>query len=113
MQIVISQWYDVVSAESAVNGDYDATGQDYQNFYYSLDEIDSACHDFEIMLKNMSYDEELKVGEVVYGVDADVDYGNGNSAFDRVVIDVISDDTMRSITEKRIRKQIQDFLNTI
>lgn len=108
MHIVISTWTDEVDAEGE---EFSSLNQ--ESYIYDLDEVDSACHDFEIMLKNMSYDEELRVGQVVYGVDADTDYDNGNSAFERIIIDVVGNDTLRNTTEKRIRKQIQEFLDTI
>ena len=113
MQIVVSQWYDTVSDESASNGDYKSTGNDIRSFVFDLDEIDLACHQFESILKNMSYDDELRVGEVVYGVDPDTDYTTGDQHYDRLIIDVIDNDTVRNKTYKRLRAEIQAFLDTI
>ena len=109
IKIIIAHWYDTVSNESASEGDYESTGNDYRSYDY--DNLNEAATDYVARLKKQYWDNinDGYVNEVAYATDPDTDYNTGNEDYDRLTIDVQSNESIRTEREKRIIRAL-DYL---
>lgn len=91
-RIVIARWMDTTSNKSRENGDYESTGDDWQECSYSLDQITEAVADFADEYNKESWDESAPtVGQVSYSADSEQDYITGIEYHSRLLISVVSD----------------------
>lgn len=108
--ITVAKWFDTVTPESAENGDYASTGNDFRsNSYNNLRE---AATDYVSEFNNQYWDiNDTHVNEVAYATDPDIDYSTGAEERDCLTINVNSDDSIRSDREKRIVRALNYLIS--
>lgn len=112
--IEVSRWYDVVSPESASEGDYESTGNEFESENFRADEIEEAVEAYmSLFHSNMwdstGYDEYVNV--VQYSADPSVDYKTGHQYQDRIVISVVYDSTFQSPEVKALIAELNARIN--
>jgi phosphoenolpyruvate carboxylase len=92
--IEVSQWYDVVSPESASEGDYESTGNEFESENFRADEIEEAVEAYMSLFHSNMWDgtgRDEYVDVVQYSADPSIDYKTGHQYQDRIVISVVYD----------------------
>jgi hypothetical protein len=104
--ITIATWYDTITPESATEGDYESTGNEYRSIDY--DNLRDAADDYVAKLQQQYWDNHgfQHVNEVNHATDPDTDYRTGAQDYDRLVINVRSNGSIRTDREKRIVKAL-------
>jgi hypothetical protein len=104
--ITIATWYDTVTPESATNGDYESTGNEYRSNYY--DSLREAATDYVTKLRHQYWENHGfdYVNEVAYAADPDINYHTGSEDYDRLTIYVQSNESIQTDRAKRIVKAL-------
>ncbi len=102
--IAIVTWYDEVSPESAAEGEYESTGNDYISENFGAHELDDALTEFKHLLEQNSWDtSDIKVNEVLYAADPEIDYKTGHEYSARLTI---------NINDPELRKKAQAIIDS-
>lgn len=111
--IIISKWYDEVSPESASQGEYHSTGNDYTSRTFNASAIDDAVETFVSLLNGNHWESNDRyVNEAFCAVDPDTDYETGHEYYDRISISVVSDDTIKSPEVKALISMLNDRIES-
>jgi hypothetical protein len=102
--IVIATWYEEVSPESAAEGDFESTGNDERTGHYEAHELEDALAEFKHLIEQNNWEtSDIRVNEVLYAADPDVDYTNGHEYSDRLVL---------NIDDPELRKKAQVIIDS-
>ncbi len=93
VKIRISTWNDIVSDESASNGDYESMGEDQADYYPET--LRESIDWFNRELQEISAECPPVVNDVVYDTDPIIDYSNGDETYHRLIISVDGSDKKR------------------
>lgn len=105
IEISVLSWYDTVSPESALEGDYESTGNEMREI--RCDTLNEAVEYFAEKFKAQYWDcGSTEVNEVAYATDPDLDYHTGQEHYDRLCLSVRSNDSIVGSREKRIIKAL-------
>jgi hypothetical protein len=109
--ITVATWTDSVSPESADNGDYESTGDNWRD--YQFNNLIDAADVMVSSLKELGYHDSVSsyVNEVIYAIDGEQDYETGAIYYDRCVLSVISNSAIRTDREKRIIRALDYLIN--
>ena len=108
--ITIATWYDTVTPESATEGDYESTGNECRSNAY--DNLQEAVTDYVSKFRSQYWEIGIDyVNEVACATDPDTDHRTGAEHYDRLLVDVQSNETIRTKREKRIIKALNYLID--
>ena len=104
--IQVCKWHDRITNESAEQGDYEETGCDWLD--YRFDNMRDAVDQYVSDYNDHCWDShDGYVNEVMYDVDGDQDLHDGSWTHERLVINVDSDDTIKTERQRRIEAALE------
>jgi hypothetical protein len=80
ISILVCNWFDTISPESAASGDYASIDNEFKAQIYSINELAAAVQDFITIYRNEFWDCSAggyKVNDVLYAADPEIDYNTG------------------------------------
>lgn len=106
--INIATWTDVISHESAKQGEYSDTGVNWINSY--CDNLYDAAIELALFLSNNYTDSYTDITEVIYGVDVEEDLSNGDTYYKRCSI-ITDGENLDDAQKKALNKLVSKLLN--
>lgn len=84
----IIKFYDTVSYDSSLEGEYDSTGNDWRQDEFSRDKMDDLIKQFVYLYSQNNWETSIAdfemSGDLLYASDGDQDYATGNINYDRL-----------------------------